>query len=70
MIEHLCQTHDYKLIVMNVESLSPEQEMIQDMLAIVDCFSSRLYGLRNYRKALRKALQDDTVTQDQTESNA
>ena len=63
-LEHLCINHDCKLIVMNVESLSPEQEMIQDMLAVVHCFSARLHGLRNYRKALRKALENDTGTQD------
>jgi predicted site-specific integrase-resolvase len=68
-LEHLCVAHDCKLVVMNIESLSPEQEMIQDMLAVVHCFSARLYGLRNYRKALRKALEDDQSAQDQTESN-
>ena len=46
--------------VMNQESLSPEQEMVQDMLSIVHCFSARLYGLRNYRKSLRQALESDT----------
>ena len=42
LIEHLCKTHGCNLLVMNMESLSPEQEMIQDMLAIVRCFSARL----------------------------
>ena len=64
MIEHLCQTHDCDLVVMNQESLSPEQEMVQDMLSIVHCFSARLYGLRNYRKALRKALEGTQSPQD------
>ena len=64
MIEHLCRTHDCDLVVMNQESLSPEQEMVQDMLSIVHCFSARLYGLRNYRKSLRQALADDTQSQD------
>ncbi|MFN8487192.1 MAG: IS607 family transposase [Caldilineaceae bacterium] len=72
LLEHLCKRHGCKLVVMNVESLSPEQEMIQDMLAIVHCFSSRLYGAQgvpvNYRKALRKALENDTGAQNQTES--
>lgn len=70
MIEHLCATHDCKLVIMDNEAVSPEQEMIQDMLAIVHCFSARLYGLRNYRKALRKALENDTSAQDSLESNA
>ena len=60
MVEHLCRTHDCDLVVMNQESLSPEQEMVQDMLSIVHCFSARLYGLRTYRKFLRQALESDT----------
>jgi predicted site-specific integrase-resolvase len=44
------------MLVLNTEKLSPEQEMVQDLMAITHCFSARLYGLRNYRKALREAL--------------
>jgi predicted site-specific integrase-resolvase len=56
LIRHLCETHDCELIVINDESLSPERELVEDVLAIIHCFSARLYGLRNYRKILRKAL--------------
>ena len=48
-----CEKHGTTLTVMNVESLSPEQEMRQDLLAIIHCFSSRLYGLRKYKKTLQ-----------------
>lgn len=48
--EHFCKTHGCKITVMNAESLSPEAEMTKDLLSIVDCFSSRLYGLRKYKK--------------------
>jgi predicted site-specific integrase-resolvase len=58
-IEHLCASHDTKLTVMNAQSLSPEQEMTQDLLSIVHCFSSRLVGLRKYRKQLKQALAPD-----------
>ena len=44
------------ILVLNREVLSPEQEMVTDLMTIVHCFSSRLYGLRNYRKILKKAL--------------
>jgi len=30
--------------------------MVEDLMTIVHCFSSRLYGLRNYRKTLKAAL--------------
>jgi len=59
LIEHLCEVAGCELVVMNTESLSPEQEMVQDLMTIVHCFSSRLYGLRNYRKALKAALGHD-----------
>lgn len=54
--ERHCEKHDCKLLILNTERLSPEQEMVNDLMTIIHCFSSRLYGLRNYRKALQKAL--------------
>jgi predicted site-specific integrase-resolvase len=48
--EHLTKTNGCELLVLNQERLSPEQEMVQDLMTIVHRFSSRLYGLRNYRK--------------------
>ena len=56
---HLAQAQDAEIVVLNTESLSPEQEMVQDLMTITHCFSARLYGLRNYRKALKKAISDD-----------
>ncbi len=56
LLKHLCTVHSCELLVINVEQVSPEQEMVQDLMAITHCFSSRLYGLRNYRKALKEAL--------------
>jgi putative resolvase len=70
LLVHLCETHQCELLVMNTEELSPEQELVQDLLTITHCFSSRLYGLRNYRKALKKAIADDQSAQDQAPSNA
>lgn len=54
--ERHCAKHDCKLVILNTEKLSPEQEMVNDLMTIIHCFSSRLYGLRNYWKALQKAL--------------
>lgn len=59
LIEHLCEVANCQVIVMNTETLSPAREMVEDLMTVVHCFSSRLYGLRNYRKALKQALQDD-----------
>lgn len=50
--EKFCNDHGVKILVMNAESLSPEEEMTKDLLSIVHCFSSRLYGLRKYKKKI------------------
>jgi putative resolvase len=66
---HLASENNCEIVVLNSESLSPEQEMVQDLMTITHCFSARLYGLRKYRKALEKAVDDDTSAQDKTESD-
>ena len=56
LLSHLCKSHGCQLLVIDSEQLSPEVEMTQDLMTIVHCFSSRLYGLRNYKKSLKAAL--------------
>lgn len=51
-----CENHGCRLLVVDNKRMSPEREMVQDLMTIVHCFSSRLYGLRNYRVALKEAL--------------
>lgn len=50
--EKFCRDHGVKIVVMNADSLSPEEEMTKDLLSIIHCFSSRLYGLRKYKKKI------------------
>ncbi|SUY30478.1 IS607 family transposase [Clostridium perfringens] len=53
-----------KIIVVNNESLSPQKELVQDIISILDTFSCRIYGLRKYKKKIRddeevkKSIQD------------
>lgn len=53
--EAFCQRHHTEIIVMNGEQMSPEQELVRDLIAIVTVFSARLHGLRSYRKVLKDA---------------
>ena len=70
LLTHICATHQCEILVLNQETLSPEQEMVQDLMTIIHCFSSRLYGLRNYRTSLKEALASDgTSPQDTSEPN-
>lgn len=57
--EHFAKSCGCDVLVLNQERLSPEQEMVQDLMTIVHCFSSRLYGLRNYRKKLNELLKQE-----------
>jgi putative resolvase len=53
--EAFCERHHTELVVINGENLSPEQELVRDLIAIVRVFSPRLHGLRSYRKVLKAA---------------
>ena len=53
--EAFCERHHTEIVVINGESMSPEQELVRDLIAIVSVFSARLHGLRSYRKVLKDA---------------
>ena len=53
--EAFCERHHTDVVVIDGETLSPEQELVQDLVAILTVFSARLPGLRSYRKVLREA---------------
>ena len=54
LIVHLATENGCEIVVVNQNSLSPQQEMVEDLLSIVHTFSCRLYGMRNYKKQLRE----------------
>ena len=60
LVEFLCKENGTKIVLLNSEKLSPEAEMVQDLMTIIHCFSSRLYGLRNYKKDVKKALSNES----------
>jgi predicted site-specific integrase-resolvase len=75
LLAHLCEVNGCQLVVLNTESLSPAEEVVQDLMTIIHGFSSRLDGLRNYRQVLNQALKQDVTshakgTQDTTQSHA
>jgi predicted site-specific integrase-resolvase len=54
-MQHEAQAAGCEIVVANQESLSPQPEMVQDLLAVVHAFSCRLSGLRGYEKQLKAA---------------
>ena len=50
--EHFCMNHGTKILVINDDRLSPEKELVDDIINILHVFSCRLYGLRKYKKTI------------------
>ena len=40
--------------IVNNEDLSPQKEMVQDLISIIDIFSCHIYGLRKYKKQIKE----------------
>jgi putative resolvase len=56
LVEQIIQWGGGSIVVANSEALSPHEELTQDLLSIIHCFSCRLYGLRNYKDKVKKII--------------
>lgn len=55
----LSQTNpDGEIVVLDDRTTSPEEELANDLIAIITVFSSRLYGLRSHQNRLRKIIEN------------
>ncbi|KYC36693.1 DNA invertase [Scytonema hofmannii PCC 7110] len=54
VIDYICTYNNTKLVVLNRIDLSPEREFVEDILAIIHVFSSKLYGLRKYKQKIKE----------------
>ena len=63
LVDNMAKQYGCEIIVVNKEELSPQQEMIEDLMSIIHTFSCRLYGLRKYKKA-KDLISDDASAQD------
>ena len=52
--ESLCHKFNTKLIVLNNKTTSPQQELVEDLIAIINVFSCHIYGLRKYKKKIQE----------------
>ena len=72
--EKFCMKFNTTIVVVNNEELSPQEELVQDIVSILQVFSCRLYGLRKYKKQIErdeeiaKELQDGNKSYRRTES--
>jgi len=64
--EKFCEKFHTSIIVVNNETLSPNEELVQDIISILHVFSCRLYGLRKYKKQIKE---DDEIAKELQNGN-
>jgi len=64
LVEWIVQRSGGEIVVLKQTHLSPEQELTADLLNILQVFSCRLHGLRDYKKQVYQALSDKDAEAD------
>ena len=64
--EKFCMKFHTTIIVVNNESLSPQEELVQDIISILHVFSCRLYGRRKYKKQIER---DEEIAEELQDGN-
>ena len=64
--EKFCMKFNTTIMVVNNEELSPQEELAQDIVSILQVFSCRLYGLRKYKKQIEK---DEDIAKELQDGN-
>lgn len=52
--ERFLAKFNVKIIVVKNESLSPQEELVQDIISILHVFSCKVYGMRKYKKKIEE----------------
>ena len=68
--EKFCEKFNTKIIIVNNETLSPNEELVQDIISILHVFSCRLYGLRKYKNQIEEDEEIAKELQNGNKSNA
>ena len=66
--KRFCMKFHTTILVVNNEELSPQEELVQDIISILHEFSCRLYGLRKYKKQIEKDEEIAEELQDRDQS--
>ena len=51
--EAFLKKYGVEMVVVNNEKLSPQEELVQDLISVIHVFSCRIYGLRKYKKKIK-----------------
>ena len=64
LLEWFLSKNSVKLVVLEQQELSPQQELVADLLSVITVFSCRVHGLRKYRDQVKE---DSDLPQQGTE---
>jgi len=67
--EKFCMKFNTSIVIVNNEALSPNEELVQDIISILHVFSCRLYGLRKYKNRIKEDKEIAKELQDGNKSN-
>ena len=67
--EKFCLKFETSIIVVNNDALSPNEELVEDIISILHIFSCRLYGLRKYKNKIKADEEIAKELQDGNRSN-
>lgn len=64
--ERFLKSNGVEIIVVNNEKLSPQEELVNDLISIIHVFSCKIYGLRKYKKQIKE---DDEIAKELQDRN-
>ena len=67
--ENFCLKFGTKILVVNNEAMSTNQELVEDLIFILHVFSCRLYGLRKYKSKIKEDADLVSCIQDGNQSD-
>lgn len=69
LLERIITKGGGQIVVLNHQEMSPQSELVSDVLAILTTFSARIHGLRKYKVQIQndKAISNSSSTGDNTE---
>ena len=67
--ERFCKKFNAEIVVVKNEKLSPQEELVQDIVNILHVFSDRIHGLRKYKKQIEGDEELAEIIQDRAPSH-
>lgn len=67
--ERFCNHYNCEIVVINNPDTSPQKELVDDLISIINVFSDRINGLRKYKKDISsdESLQDGNLSDERTD---